>query len=548
LNAWTVEAVFPGPLDNDTLQLNFSYAVNRASVEEALRFDPPLKGKQLWTGDKTLNIQTDQPLPRSQIYTLTFAGDVLDQKGDPLPTLEPLRFITPPSILSYGPQEIYFLDAEKWIEITFDRPMEHALTEAAFHLEPSVIGAFSWDGNTMHFSPGETIQPYIQYTAILEPTATDAEGNQILLEPFRWTFTTDYLSYRGMLGVSFGDYGPNAQVLDVDGRRAVQFVANSQAKEVSFELYRMSLKLFLDRYSSRFKGVAGREHLPIDLDGTTLEASWTKSIAQPGYGYEKSIYETIIPEGVSPGFYILNLTDGEENDQLILILTANTIIVKQAEGQIVAWVSDIGGGPVPRAEVSIYARDGTLIERGQAGEDGVFQTQIPRDPQPLIVIARRGNDYTASGLSDEWRSSRGYWQEWWRPAPTAPDYAVYIYTDRPIYRPGQSVFFKAIVRSDDDAALDILPEGTSVTLRIRDARDNVVQTYELQADAFGAVNGEFILAEGAMLGNYHIEVAMPVEAAVSPTQPVVEKHRQLFKVQDYRKPDYQVNITSDATQ
>ena len=78
---------------------------------------------------------------------------------------------------------------------------------------------------------------------------------------------------------------------------------------------------------------------------------------------------------------------------------------------------------------------------------------------------------------------------------TRPDYLLadkgYIYTDRPIYKPGQTVYFKAIVRDDEDALLSVPPEGTAVTLRIRDGRDNVVQTFELTTNYFGTINGQF---------------------------------------------------------
>ncbi|NOR83363.1 MAG: hypothetical protein GQ526_07700, partial [Ardenticatenales bacterium] len=219
----------------------------------------------------------------------------------------------------------------------------------------------------------------------------------------------------------------------------------------------------------------------------------------------------------------------------LLVVTRNTLMVNQAEGQLVVWVSDINGGPVADLDIRVYARDGELIASGRADENGIYQIEMDRDPQPLIVVARDGDDITASGLSNEWRTGSVGWYGWWQPEPTGQQYAAHVYTDRPIYRPGQTLYFKAIIRQDDDAILDLFPAGAPVTARIRDARNNLVQTFELTSNDFGAVNGSFQLAEGAMLGSYAVEILVEGES-----------HRQTFKVEDYRKPDYQVNVVTDA--
>lgn len=96
-------------------------------------------------------------------------------------------------------------------------------------------------------------------------------------------------------------------------------------------------------------------------------------------------------------------------------------------------------------------------------------------------------------------------------------YAVHIYTDRPIYRPEQTVFYKiSILRHDNDAILSLLPPDTPVMVRIRDARDNnIVQTTTHQTNEFGTLHGEFQIAAGAMLGDYAIEVVLSDQMPIS---------------------------------
>ena len=58
---------------------------------------------------------------------------------------------------------------------------------------------------------------------------------------------------------------------------------------------------------------------------------------------------------------------------------------------------------------------------------------------------------------------------------SARPYNAYVYTDRPIYRPGQTVYWKAVVRQDNDAQYRLPPTGQAVTVTIRDDQGNKLQ-------------------------------------------------------------------------
>ncbi|HEX6386276.1 MAG TPA: Ig-like domain-containing protein [Anaerolineae bacterium] len=521
------------------IKLRFNYALNRNSAENALSFEPFMEGRLTWNGNNT--VATFQPggrLPANTDYTLTFSSALRSGDGEELPLPAPVTFTTPPPILATLPTGEAANPAGH-IEVRFDRPMDEISTEAAFHTTPEISGQFEWRETTLLFQPDEDyLVENTRYTVTIEPQAAGADGEPILDEPYSWTFKTGQLQDLADFG-----YGPNAQVLDVNGRRAVQFQAFNRAPAgLQFELYRLNLNQFLDRYASGFRGWQGWEEqpAPISSEGTELVKRWRVETTKPLQEWT-NVQEVIIPEDVAPGLYILNLVAGRVNDQLILVLTENTLTVKQAEGQIVAWVTDINGDIVHGIDVGVYARDGSLLGSGQAAASGIFRTTIPpyeeggpASIEPLIVVAGSGNDITVSGLAPEWSNSSG-WGNWWLPTPAGLDSAAFVYTDRPIYKPGQTVYFKAIVRRDDDALLTLLPAGTAVTVRIRDARDNVVQTIELTTNDFGSVDGSFQLAEGAMLGRWNVEVVVNGDS-----------HRQVFKVEDYRKPDYEVRVTTDV--
>jgi uncharacterized protein YfaS (alpha-2-macroglobulin family) len=538
--SYTVKGVF-GSLTiptasklNQPVSLRFRYSMDTTSVETALKIEPEYNITFSWdTYGKILTITSDEQFPPETAVTISFISPILDAEGNEYPPPDPVSFTTPPPILSVRPSADSRVHPNTNIAVTFDRLMDTSTTESAFSITPHTPGRFEWEETTLSFVPDYgTLTEYTQYTITVAITATSLTGESILRQPYTWKFTTD--KYQDL--ANFGEYGANAQVLDIHGRKAVQFVLMSEkTAQLTFELYRMDLEEFLDRYSSGFRGIRGWEpQPPIPTDDLSIFKSWQQDFRPSGMGYGNT-QEVLIPGDVPPGFYILNLVAGHINDQLILILTRSTLVVKQAEGQIIAWVSDINGRHLEGVEVSVYARDGSRLTQGETNEKGVYRTEVNRYPQPLIVVARQGNDYTVSGLSNEWRTSTGYWWGWWVPTPTTRDISAYIYTDRPIYKPGQQVYFKAILRHDDDATLSLPDEGTPVSVRIRDARNNIVQTIELTTNAFGAIDGEFHLAEGAMLGNYAVEVSLD-EGAL----------RQQFKVQDYKKPDIQINVASET--
>ncbi len=517
------------------LLIRFNYPMDQASVERALSIEPAIEGELSWDeAGSQATFTPAAPLPSQTEYTVQLGSGLRDADGFDLPSPEPFHFSTPLPILAVQPGPDRSARPNTLIKVTFDRPMDPEKTEAAFAISPTVAGEFTWQETSLIFRPeGGALAEQTDYVVTIDTTASGQDGELVLNQPYQWRFHTSELQDVGNFG-----WGPNAQVLDADGRRAVQFgLFQSEPAPLTFKLYRLNLTQFLDRYSSGFRGVAGREYKAISTEGTSLVKSWQIETPQ-GKNKHGNVHETLIPQDVPPGLYVLNLRAGHVNDQLILVLSRHTLAVKQAEGQIFAWVTDINinGGSVPGVQVSVYARDGQLLSQGQADQNGVYRAQVSRDPQPLIVVARDGEDVTASGLSNEWRShTADQWWWWWAPNPTAQDYAAYIYTDRPIYRPGQTVFYKGIIRQDDDAILSMFPEGSAVTARVRDARNNVVQTIELRANHFGTVHGEFQLAEGAMLGDYAVEMSIDGES-----------HRQTFKVQDYRKPDYQVSVATDA--
>ena len=75
----------------------------------------------------------------------------------------------------------------------------------------------------------------------------------------------------------------------------------------------------------------------------------------------------------------------------------------------------------------------------------------------------------------------------------------YIYTDRPVYRPGHTVHIKAVVRRQKDDAL-LLPEDKTLELKVTDADNKVVLTQNAQISAHGTITADLTLEADAGAG------------------------------------------------
>ncbi|HEX9387823.1 MAG TPA: MG2 domain-containing protein, partial [Anaerolineales bacterium] len=258
-----------------------------------------------------------------------------------------------------------------------------------------------------------------------------------------------------------------------------------------------------------------------------------------GQNKSGTIDETIIPPDVPPGLYVLNIKhEGRSYSQLFVILSSNTIVAKRSGDELFVWVSNINGESIPDAEVRLYSDNGEKIREGKTDQQGIYRVTVPMGYNPMLVSAKapdkREADVTITGLAPNWASQRGWY---WQPKESA-DYLVYTYSDRPIYRPGQTVNFKSILRDDHDVKYSLLPVDTQVTVNVRDPKNNLLQSTQTQLSQFGSLNGSFAIAEGATLGEYEIEILANGES-----------NQQIFKVEDYRKPDFKVILTpSDPDQ
>ena len=238
---------------------------------------------------------------------------------------------------------------------------------------------------------------------------------------------------------------------------------------------------------------------------------------------------------LEPGLYVIELEArgvrwDPWDDRHLLVCSAVNLTLKTSESETLAWATDLGtGDPVGGLILWGYDDDGESIGASITGSDGVAVladvgstgwrglTVVGRDP---FVLA-----------SESWDDGISTWNLG-LPSETPPDARAYVDTDRPIYRPNQTVYFRGVVRAESDAAYELL-QDVSVDVTIRDPEWETVFEETLPLEGFGTFFGSLDLPEDAALGDYTL---------YAETSEATFYHS--FQVAAYRVPEFEVTVTT----
>ena len=225
------------------------------------------------------------------------------------------------------------------------------------------------------------------------------------------------------------------------------------------------------------------------------------------------------------GVFLLEATDAHRQAQVILFASPMVLLARGEHGKLDIRALDATTGE-PRPDASVILLDTHLKQRlGEATTNAEGLASFALADPPLngfLALARRGDDYAALSVG-------GYSV---RPDPGNIQGAVY--TDRPVYRPGHEVQFKAILRRKVASSF-LLPEDREVRITVNSSDGRTVFQKTATLSDFGTVSSSLKLPESAATGQYGINVQSGDRGVYGN-----------FTVEDYRKPEYEVRLTPAA--
>jgi uncharacterized protein YfaS (alpha-2-macroglobulin family) len=253
----------------------------------------------------------------------------------------------------------------------------------------------------------------------------------------------------------------------------------------------------------------------------------------------------MIPLGkIDAGVYLIEGVNGGLRAYSIAVVTNLTMVQKTtSDGQVMVFVVDRkSGAPHEGVSVEITNAKQTLAS-GTTDKSGVFKTEIKAAQSPeqpaedvdpeekqtnaYLVMARERDNFVISDVDSFYFSGEGGEAD----LLAGDDLTSYIYTDRPIYRPGQKAYFKGILRQWGRQGYKMLDEKT-VHVTVEDLNGGKIFDKDLPLSTRGTFSGEVDISAEAPLGGYNINATIG-EARSS----------GYFDVQEYKKPEFKVKVT-----
>ena len=224
---------------------------------------------------------------------------------------------------------------------------------------------------------------------------------------------------------------------------------------------------------------------------------------------------------VGRGVYQIEVKDkdGRARDSVRILLTDMLLVAKLAEPapganfspEAMVWVRDIHkGSGVSGAEVSLVRKSGKSVARCRTDGEGGCSLKISADEfdsaAPFALIARKGDDLTYLRFSDlEITPDTAVGGEPWQLGKDEAAYRAAVYTDRGVYRPGDTAHVSAVLRGGDHMAP---PAGLRVEYELKDPSYNAVRTQVVETDANGLVNLDLPFHDFARTGRWTVSLAV----------------------------------------
>lgn len=263
--------------------------------------------------------------------------------------------------------------------------------------------------------------------------------------------------------------------------------------------------------ASQIKGLTPVKTVEVALKGSIpFIADTTVSISVPDYGYYVVIdKESIAPKDIVWGIRSTSLAIGS---------------VSSEAGSDLFVIDPLTGAPVGKTSIAFSkgSKNTILTTIGQTDNEGFYR--VDKDSNKRFQPVK-GQDKYAASIYGSYRIENE--QEW--------SYRTNSYTDLPLYRPGDTVRWCAVIYQVKGLERK-LSAGSQCKAILYNANSIPVDTVRTTSDGWGRINGSFVIPENELTGDYRIQYIFDNNN--------ISAH--YFKVSDYKMPTFFITLDKAA--
>jgi len=265
----------------------------------------------------------------------------------------------------------------------------------------------------------------------------------------------------------------------------------------------------------------------VQLDPSRSIRRWTFETHDDGQHVPGAASVRIAPR-LPAGAYAITAAGGESTARGLLLVTDANVVL-QTLGHTQAYVSSaLTGEPLPGAHVTAWWHDGkqSISQRTQTDANGLADLKWASGRYASLTVCVS----TADGRPAYARTQTydaGHGRDQWR---------IYAFTDRPAYRPEETVHWKIIARTGDGEQWQT-PAGTTLHYEIVSPRSEVVSSGDAKLGPFGGFWADLPLTSVMPLGAYSIRFRKDSKNGDL-------GQASLFRLEEYKLPEYRVSVST----
>lgn len=243
------------------------------------------------------------------------------------------------------------------------------------------------------------------------------------------------------------------------------------------------------------------------------------------------------------GIYFLNVKIGSKNSEAYILRSGFGVLAKEGDNEIILWGQDfksrrsITGGSVKSLNLSDGIKE---IQTTNIGNDGI--AKINTTPDADIALVNLGDDRAIVPLN---LGNLNYKYSYKTFVPKQRLTRYFIFTDRPLYKPGDTVYYKAVLRDDDDVRFTIPSGMANVKIYTDNNEKDIVLEQKVPISSDGTLSGEYKIPLSGKIGFYNLAVSTENQKQRDSMWDTEYSSNSIgFNVEHFRKPEFFIELDS----